>query len=194
MSTGRGAAAGFTLVELLVTVTLLAIAIAIGVPSFTSFQRNSELSSATNTLLAAINAARGEAMKRGMNAMVVPADGGDWASGLVVFVDRDRSLDFDAGRDILIQNGEPLPAYLAVSANGPAADDPPYILFDASGYSKLKSGGFGALAFTIARNDVDASQTPEQTRRIIIASTGRTRTCKPSATDDKTCSASATAE
>lgn len=191
MSARRSAAAGFTLVELLVTVTLLAVAIAIGVPSFTSFQRNSELSSTTNTLLAAINAARGEAMKRGMNAMVVPADGADWASGWVVFVDRDRSLDFDAGRDILIQNGEPLPAYLTVSGNNSAADDPPYILFDASGYSKLKAGGFGALAFTIARNDVDASHAPEQTRRIIIANTGRTRTCKPSAADDPRCKESA---
>ena len=179
---------GFTLIELMVTVTLVAILLAVGVPSFTTFQRNAELTSATNSLLAAINAARSEAMKRGMNAMVVPTDGANWSSGWVVFVDKNRSLAYESGSDVTVLASDPPPAYLAVSGNGSTAGSTPYILFDASGYSKLKAGGFGALTFTIARNDVTGSVLADQTRRVIISSTGRARTCKPST--DSTCGAS----
>ncbi|MEO7127477.1 MAG: GspH/FimT family pseudopilin, partial [Rhodoferax sp.] len=173
---------GFTLVELLVTVTLVAIALALGVPSFTAFQRNAELTSAANSLVAAVNATRGEAMKRGMRAMMIPADGANWSSGWVVFVDKNQSLAYETGSDITTATGDPSPAYLSVTGNGPAGGTTPYIMYDASGYSKLKGGGFGALTLTIARNDVTGSALPKQTRRIKIASTGRLRVCTPKTT------------
>jgi len=189
---GRHAAnCGFTLIELMVTVTLVAIVLAVGVPSFTTFQRNAELTSTTNSLLAALNAARGEAMKRGMNAMVVPADGANWSSGWVAFVDKNRSQAYEPDSDITIMTSDPLPAYLAVVGNGFTAESLPYILYDASGYSKQKNGGFGASTLEIARNDVAGTGSLPQTRRIKIASTGRVRVCTPKTTTDPQCSTSA---
>lgn len=185
------ASRGFTLIELMVTVTLVAIALALGVPSFTTFQRNAELTSATNSLVAAINAARGEAMKRGMNAMVVPADGANWGSGWVVFVDKNRSQAYEVGTDVTILASDPPPAYLSVTGNGSTGDATPYILYDASGYSKKKNGGFGAATFEIARTDVAGTGSLTQTRRIKIASTGRIRVCTPKTTTDPECSKSA---
>lgn len=74
-----GRTRGFTLIELMVTMALVAVLLRIGIPSFVSFQRNSELTSAANGLLSSINSARTEAMKRNMNAGVVPASGNSWA-------------------------------------------------------------------------------------------------------------------
>ncbi len=55
---------GFTLVELLVTMTLVAILSAIALPSLSSFVTNSRVSSRANDFVAAINLARSEAVKR----------------------------------------------------------------------------------------------------------------------------------
>ena len=179
---------GFTLIELLVTLALVAILMGVAAPSFVAFQRNAELSSLTNTLLASMNAARGEAMKRGRNAFVSPVDNVKWGSGWVVYVDIDGSQSFSAS-DVTLVDSQALPAYIAISGTANAIESPPYILFDAAGYSKKKSGAFGALTFTLARNDVPASQALAETRRLIIASTGRVRSCKPAT--DATCTASA---
>lgn len=182
---------GFTLIELLVTLAVAAILLVVAVPNISIFKRNAELTSATNTLLAAINAARGEAMKRGMRTFIVPTNNGSsWSSGWVVFVDKNRIQSYDASADgtVLVQSA--LPTYFTVSGNNSASGTAPYIMFDASGYSRLKSGGFGALTLTLTRNDLSSGDQVAQTRRIIIAKTGRTRTCTPSSAADSSCAAS----
>lgn len=181
---------GFTLIELLVTVALLAILLALAAPNLSTFQRNAELTSFSNSFMSAINAARGEAMKRGRYAMMVPAGAGtNWGDGWIVFIDVNRSQAYEAASDILVMSSDAAPPYLSITANGSGAATPPYILFDASGYSKTKSGAFGALTFSVVRNDVDSSSSAAETRRLIISSTGRVRVCKPSA--DSSCTASA---
>ena len=76
----RRRAAGFTLIELMVTVAIGAVLMMVAAPSFIGFQRNSEMTSLTNALLAAANTARAEAMKTGMNAFVVPSGNGSGRS------------------------------------------------------------------------------------------------------------------
>ncbi len=183
---------GFTLIELMVTMALAAILMSVAVPSFTTFMRNAELTSFTNTLLAAVNAARGEAMKRGRYAMVVPKDGSSWDSGWTVFVDIDRSQSLTAG-DITIFTSEPKTNALSIRGNGSASGSTPYIMYDASGYSKLKNGSFSALTFEIKRNDVTGTELLTQTRRLKIASTGRPRICTPKTSSDTTCNYTASA-
>ena len=176
---------GFTLIELMVTLALVVILMAMAAPSFTSFQRNSELTSFANNMIASINAARGEAMKRGRRAMIVPTDGLNWNSGWVVFVDINFDATYNSASDVTIVTAAPPPSYLTVSGNGSAAPGTPYIMFDASGFPRVATGGFGALTFTIKRSDVSTTEEAEQTRRIIISLAGRVRTCKPST--DPTC-------
>jgi type IV fimbrial biogenesis protein FimT len=182
INSGRNSAsAGFTLIEMLVAMAIVGILLIIGIPSFVSFQRNSELTSATNSLIAAINAARGEAMKRGMNAMVVPSDGSTWKNGWTVFIDKNRNFVFDSTIDLTVFQQTALPGYFSVVGSGTAdLAGSPYILFDASGYAKTKSAGFGALTISIARNDInDTTLLIQQTRRIVISVTGRVRACSP---------------
>lgn len=57
-------ASGFTLIELLITIALASILLAIAVPSFNNFVVNSRLVAQTNSIVAAINFTRSEAIKR----------------------------------------------------------------------------------------------------------------------------------
>ena len=192
---GRSSRAdGFTLIELMVTIAIAAILLMVAAPSFVTMQRNSELTAAANALVAGINAARGEAMKRGLNAVVVPADAANWRNGWTVFVDTSttRNGTLDAS-DIVVQRQPALASYFDVSGTGTATIAPAlpaYMMFDASGYSKTKAGGFGPLTLSIARNDLSGASVGEETRRVIVARTGRARACKPST--DTTCTISAT--
>lgn len=183
-------APGFTLIELMVTIAIAAILLLVGVPSFKEFQRNSQLTSTVNTLLSAINAGRGEAMKRGAFAYVVPTDGSAWSSGMRVFVDKNLDQAYTAGTDEIVLDVPAVPSFITMSGTGIAGGTSPYILFDGSGYSKDKSGTFGALTLSAVRNDVSSGQAASQTRRLIISRTGRTRTCRPDL-EATTCTASA---
>jgi type IV fimbrial biogenesis protein FimT len=62
---------GFTLLELMVTVAVLAILVTVGVPSFQDLIQNNRVTTQTNELVTALNFARTEAVKRGRNVEVV---------------------------------------------------------------------------------------------------------------------------
>lgn len=188
MKTNAFPSRGFSLIELMVTLALVAILMAVATPSFLAFQRNSELSSYANNMVASINAARGEAMKRGRRAMIRPTDGANWSSGWVVFIDIDHNNAYSSTTDVTIATATAPPSHLSVSGNQTASGSTPYILFNESGYPRTTTGGFGALTINIDRHldaTVSTSQQSEQTRRIKITSVGRVRSCKPST--DTTC-------
>src|SRR5918995_6003078 len=81
---------GFTLIEMMIAITLMAILMAIAVPSFKDASLGSEVRSIANDLVAHAALARSEAIKR--NAIVtlcVSADGltcgaGGWEQGWIV--------------------------------------------------------------------------------------------------------------
>jgi type IV fimbrial biogenesis protein FimT len=184
----RRPARGFTLIELMVTLVIGAVLMMTAVPALTTYKRNAELTSASNTLIASISAARGEAMKRGMNAMVVPSDGVNWSSGWLVFVDINRNYTYNS-TDNTILSQSTIANTLTVTGTNVASGGTPYILFDASGFSRTKAGGFSPVTLVIARNDVTGSAVYSEQRLLKIAQTGRVRTCKPASASDSSCSA-----
>ena len=179
---------GFTLIELMVTISLVATVMALAAPSFAAFQRNSELTSTANTLLSSLSAARSEAMKRGRNTYVVPsADctswGSDWTEGWVVFVDVNGSQSLDSADVVLACEPKVPVAVSAVTGSAPEGFKDPggkvYLMFNASGYPTLLSGAFQAASLDF--------KSATETRRIISSPAGRLRVCKPA---DAGCTAS----
>lgn len=180
-------ASGFTLIELMVTLTIATALLLFAVPSFIHFQRNSELNTLTSSLVSAINLARTEAMKTGLNALVVAANNGtDWSKGWLVFVDVDNSGSYSAG-DIVVTIRDALPSHITVSGTNTIAASPSYVRYNGSGFSKPKPGDLANATINFSRNDV-ASTEYSQIRRIKIAITGRIRACTPQSATDAACS------
>lgn len=183
---------GFTLIELMVTLAIAAVLLMVGVPSFVEFQRNSELTSQTNSLVAALNTARTEAMKHNANAYVVPnGTANKWRDGWIVFVDTNRSgVSYAPATDVTVLTQSATPAYFKLSGTGTANENPAYVMYNSSGYPATAAGAFGAMTITLERADITGTALLQQTRRIKIAKTGRVRTCTPTSASDASCSGS----
>jgi len=87
---------GFTLVELLITMTIAGILLAVGIPSFTSMMTESRIGSQYNALVGSLYQARSEAIKGAADVTVCPknavgsfqcGDASDWENGWIVFID-----------------------------------------------------------------------------------------------------------
>ena len=81
---------GFTMVELMVTLVVLAVLFAIASPSLATFISNSRMRATQGEMLGALTLARSEATKRGALVVVqavAPASGVEFSGGWRVFVD-----------------------------------------------------------------------------------------------------------
>ena len=72
---------GFTLVEALVVVAIVATLAAVAMPDLSSALANQRLRAAGTDLVSTLLLARSEAIKRGAQVQVAPLAAGDWKSG-----------------------------------------------------------------------------------------------------------------
>jgi type IV fimbrial biogenesis protein FimT len=101
---------GFTLFELLVTITVAAMVIAIGVPSFAKFGARNRQAAEINALFHAVHLARKTSIMRRQVISLCPstdglrcAPGRDWSMGWLMFenLDRDEPPQVDAAEPVI---------------------------------------------------------------------------------------------
>jgi type IV fimbrial biogenesis protein FimT len=83
---------GFTLIELMVTLSIAGVLLAVGLPSLSRLIANNRVATQTNEFVGALNLARSEAVRRS-HGVSIRSSGGtiDFASGWKVF--KDTNLD-----------------------------------------------------------------------------------------------------
>ena len=92
--------AGFTLVELMIVLVIVAVVVMMAGPGFMEASLNTKLKTSTNALLSSVYSARGEAIKRNVPVrLCASADGsscatsGDWEQGWVVLDPNDVVIE-----------------------------------------------------------------------------------------------------
>ena len=87
---------GITLLELMITIVVLSILLAVGVPSLQDFIKNNRITGQANDLAIAIQLTRSEAVKRGTGGIICASDdeatcsnSDDWSTGWIVYTDID---------------------------------------------------------------------------------------------------------
>lgn len=162
-------ARGFTLIELMVVILIVAITVTIAIPSFQSLISTTQLRTATSQLVGMLNLARSEAIKRGWPVTVCKSadvgaaapscdEGAAWHDGWLVFVDYNQNGIKDAD-DASLRVGAPESARIMMAADNNFSD---YLTYMPDGAS-LGSGGTAAGALTIC---LDAMQRAVTVSRI----------------------------
>lgn len=151
-------ALGFTLVELMVTIAIVGILLAIGLPSFQGSMRSNRVATTTNEMLASISLARTEAIRSTRPSVLCASGDGsvcglDWNQGWIVWV--------DSNGDVVRNPGEPVVRYvqghpqmaLAVTTAGAASTTT--VIFDNRG--RPNNGG-ADRSFALQPSPCDAGQ------------------------------------
>ncbi len=152
---------GFTMIELMITIAIATILIALAVPNFTRFIRQGQYTSAGNELVTGFNYARNEAINR-QRSVAVAAIGGTWVNGWRAFLDTNRNAVFD-GTDVVLRQGNPIAGINITSTFTVAA-------FDQNGRRSNDTAAF--LGFEVSKSGGPT----DLVRRVCVARNGRIST------------------
>lgn len=108
---------GFTLIELMVVVAMVAILATLAAPSLREFAANQALAGTTSDLIGASMTARSAAISRNARVVLEPASGSDWLSGWRIYIDKNGDFSYVAADDELIATGTPLPDSVGINAS-----------------------------------------------------------------------------
>jgi len=176
MKTGSGN--GFTALELMVTMAVVAILLSAGVPALRDYTWNQRMKAAMDTLQSDLKLARGRAISYNTQTVICPASSADdcsgrssWRDGWIVFAD----LNSDRHR----QQGEPLirqtsaTEHLSISSSASRS----YLRFYANGSAP---GSNATILFCDSRGAAHAGS-------ITVSNSGRIRSSTDGVDSNEIC-------
>ena len=107
-STNKQSSLGFTIIEMIITVALLAAMLAVGVPTFGNLFQSNTLATTANRFVSSVALTRSEAINRNTTVIMCNTNAtntacdtdGAWESGWIIWVDLSNTGVIDANEII----------------------------------------------------------------------------------------------
>jgi len=175
------------LVELMITLVIVAILLGIGIPSMKSFMQGNRLIAASNALVSAVHIARSEAIKQNTAVTVCESsngtscgNSGDWKNGWIVFTDSDYNR-VNSGApcsgpntDCLLRVHEGFDqSQLKISGLDPNTANVSSLTFTSRGLPLAANGSATSAVFSIC--GLDGSGNTITSRAVVVSVAGRVR-------------------
>jgi len=108
----KGQQQGFTALELIITMAIVAVLLTMGVPAFQNYSWNLRMKTAMDTLQSDLKLARGQAISHNSKTVICPAGGEhdcsgqeEWQDGWIVFTDINGDRKKQASEPLLKYSG-----------------------------------------------------------------------------------------
>jgi len=164
---------GFTLVELMASLVLVAILVTMAAPAFQDMYIRNKTYTKASQWLSVLNLLRSEAVKRNIQVSLCPSMDGascddelDWQDGWIMFTDPNRNGDFEAATELILNTGGSFSgSYVLVATRHK----------DWFGYrpdgTAVGNSGSGNTTFLMCKPGAEQSLS----RRVVISVVGRPR-------------------
>jgi type IV fimbrial biogenesis protein FimT len=165
------AAPGLTLLELLTSLALGGVLLALGLPAYRAWVADLEMRDRIEALVVTMSRARSEAIKRQSRVVLCPSDdgrscagGGRWEGGWIVFADTNDDGDRDPD-ELLIAVEPPSRPGITIRGNRPVSQ---YVSYTSYGHTRMTNGALQMGTLTVCRSGSKAVD-------VVLANGGRVR-------------------
>ena len=172
---------GFTLYELLITVLIVGVILAMGIPNLRQFTQNSRMTSAANDLISAFRLARSEASRAKATITICASDnsmlpeaecGGTWDKGYIIFVDTNGDISRSGPTETVLRANPALQEGVTLAV----ACDATYFSYAATGLGRQSAGDgppISQIVLSDERGNVTAAGGNSAARLLIATPLGR---------------------
>lgn len=160
---------GFSLVELLIGITIVAILMAVGLPSYTAWIQNTQIRSAAEAVLNGLQLARNEAVRQNLNVQLVLGTQSSWTITVPSTASQIQARSYGEGSKNVTVTKTPSAATT--------------ITFNSLG--RVTTNADASAAITQLDFDVPTTilaAAASRNLRIVIAAGGNVRMCDPTVT------------